>query len=585
MDRQGLSKPWLADWENPLADDQRDPQADDEPAKQADNGYTISVSPSVKTPERTVTLDGKDFTLNRLGKVEPGGELTVSVTVPNTEAYTIQLRDPEEFVRRLRSNLSGDTTVVFDTGPTSDKDALTPRSYGAAAVRSGDLKAFFPVVVSGYDVDVQAPDRTLTQFEVTATISELPSEQPTPSVDSLEAVVWTPGTNNEERFELTAVGANTYRTAIQKPAGNYNLAVAVLTTEPTGDTEAVGYSDTKQLTVVENGESLSKERSISTADRLQYSRPAVTTDTICVGGLGPAISAFENTSNHPQQWIRQREGSLSDSSPLLVDETVYVGSGGGVFYALDAADGSVIWSVDVESAVTSTPTLLDGTVYFGSNDGRIHAVDTGQQGSLTTKWSTAVGSPVYSTLASGGGRLYVTTNGGDVVALNPDGTEAWRRTDDVAFGASSPTYVNGSLYVAGSTVDSIDPSTGDLQWAEAYYHDGAGSTPVVRNDTVYVGDTAGTVYALDGSSGAIEWTFKFTDAIGASPAVVNDRLVVADTSGTVGVLERATGSWIGGCTLADTVRSPVVVSAGNAFVGTQSGDIVVFQNINNLWKM
>ena len=55
--------------------------------------------------------------------------------------------------------------------------------------------------------------------------------------------------------------------------------------------------------------------------------------------------------------------------------------------------------------------------------------------------------------------------------------------------------------------------------------------------------------------------------------------------GTVGVLERAAGSWIGGCALADTVRSPVVVSAGNAFVGTQSGDIVVFQNINNLWKM
>ena len=50
-------------------------------------------------------------------------------------------------------------------------------------------------------------------------------------------------------------------------------------------------------------------------------------------------------------------------------------------YALDAGDGSERWSFKTDDSVNSSPTVVDGTVFVGSHDTNVYALDTGVDGS------------------------------------------------------------------------------------------------------------------------------------------------------------------------------------------------------------
>ena len=55
-----------------------------------------------------------------------------------------------------------------------------------------------------------------------------------------------------------------------------------------------------------------------------------------------------------------------DSSPSVMDNKVYVGSRDGNVYALDAANGQLIWNYTTGGSVDSSPSVMDNKVYIGS---------------------------------------------------------------------------------------------------------------------------------------------------------------------------------------------------------------------------
>ncbi|WP_211265558.1 outer membrane protein assembly factor BamB family protein [Actinacidiphila oryziradicis] len=95
--------------------------------------------------------------------------------------------------------------------------------------------------------------------------------------------------------------------------------------------------------------------------------------------------------------------------------TVYVGSGDGKVYALDAVTGTERWTHTTGDAVDSSPAVVGGTVYVGSNDHMLYALDavTG-----TERWTYATGGAVRSSPAVVGGTVYVGSNDSTVFALD-----------------------------------------------------------------------------------------------------------------------------------------------------------------------
>jgi outer membrane protein assembly factor BamB len=70
--------------------------------------------------------------------------------------------------------------------------------------------------------------------------------------------------------------------------------------------------------------------------------------------------------------------------------TVFVGARDGFLYAISADSGRLRWRFDHKiSWVNSSPAVMDGTVYAGSSDGQfVHAVDAA---SGTERWRTTPG--------------------------------------------------------------------------------------------------------------------------------------------------------------------------------------------------
>jgi outer membrane protein assembly factor BamB len=73
-------------------------------------------------------------------------------------------------------------------------------------------------------------------------------------------------------------------------------------------------------------------------------------------------------------WAR-RTGGTVDSSPFVTHGVVYVGSGDGKVYALNAADGAVKWTFETNGNVNSSPAVAYGAVYIGSDNNEFVALN------------------------------------------------------------------------------------------------------------------------------------------------------------------------------------------------------------------
>jgi len=72
---------------------------------------------------------------------------------------------------------------------------------------------------------------------------------------------------------------------------------------------------------------------------------------------------------------RFNAGGRVFSSPAYVDGILYVGSGIGKVYAVEAQTGQEVWQFEAGGAVYSSPVVADGVVYFGGMDGYLYAVN------------------------------------------------------------------------------------------------------------------------------------------------------------------------------------------------------------------
>jgi outer membrane protein assembly factor BamB len=101
-------------------------------------------------------------------------------------------------------------------------------------------------------------------------------------------------------------------------------------------------------------------------------------------------------------------------TPAVVDDTVYIGSHGGQFVALDAGSGKEKWRYRIGSPTWSSPTVVGDHVVFGAFDGRLRSLDkkTGKE-----IFSLKLGGRIHSTPCIVDGKIYIGTRSGFFYAL------------------------------------------------------------------------------------------------------------------------------------------------------------------------
>ena len=227
------------------------------------------------------------------------------------------------------------------------------------------------------------------------------------------------------------------------------------------------------------------------------SSPAIGDDgTIYFGtlwSLGDGGKLYAIHENGTEKWNFQTGDSIRSDPAIGDDGTIYFGSADTYLYAVNP-NGTLKWRFKTNDWVMGSPSIAyDGTIYVGSFDGYLYAIyhngtlrwkcnggtgvnpSIGNDGTIyvgsidflyavypsngTKKWTFDLGGNVRwsSPAISADGTILIgievgNSNGGELIAINPNGTERWRnRISDDGWISSSPAIAEDGKIFIGST--------------------------------------------------------------------------------------------------------------------------------------
>jgi len=314
--------------------------------------------------------------------------------------------------------------------------------------------------------------------------------------------------------------------------------------------------------------------------RTQFSKPLVGDTHIYVGGLGQELRCYPRGKTDPDPtWTFAREGSLSDSSPVLDEEhnQIYIGSGGGNLSAVDAGTGEQNWVVETDSAITSTPLLKQEHVFVGTNDGRVLRVEAD---SGTRDDSTELDGPIYGGLnyfEEESKYLTVVTAVGTVYRLRwYDFDVDWKQETGGEDVRSSPIFEHDyGTIVATDKVYKFKQNSGDLK-LEAEFTGSVATTPLY-NGFVIVGDDEGTLTAFNRNTGDVRWSYDAGSPITGDPVQSGGRVLFGTQDGAIHSIAVSDETDVTTETVAGESPSAPVVDEDVVYVAvddTDGGDVV-----------
>ncbi len=255
------------------------------------------------------------------------------------------------------------------------------------------------------------------------------------------------------------------------------------------------------------------------------------------------------------------------SSPTVVKGTVYLGDEDGVFHAVNAMTGQLVWKFESRGEIYSGAAVVDGRVLFGSYDNCLYCLDQAD-GSLQWKFETQgyvhcspavvegrtfiagcdehlriiniktgaeianlpLATYLIASPAVVGDLLYVGTYGGEIVAVDwRKAVEVWRKkTGDADAPIHSSAAVANDRIVTGGrdkAVTALQRQTGEKLWS-FMTRGKVDSSPAILGDRVFVGSHDGNLYELSLADGKERWKFNAGKPISAGPAIGEGVLVI-----------------------------------------------------------
>jgi outer membrane protein assembly factor BamB len=200
--------------------------------------------------------------------------------------------------------------------------------------------------------------------------------------------------------------------------------------------------------------------------------------------------------------------------------------------------GRILWRWKT-GAIESSPLLVNNTLYFGSWNHHVYALDVRVRTHPRLLWSFDAGSEVDSSPAYANGKIYIGTNGGDLFALNArTGREVWRGSSYSGFlhareyFYATPTVAYGRVFIGNTdgTLYAFGASTGHLLWsrhAGTYIYTGA----AVWRREVIVGTYDGNLIAYNAATGDQIWRHSAPAAIHGAPTVLGGLVYFSTCSG------------------------------------------------------
>lgn len=257
--------------------------------------------------------------------------------------------------------------------------------------------------------------------------------------------------------------------------------------------------------------------------------------------------------NGKQEW-RVNAGEKISGGVGVGGSLVMVGSSKGLVYAYDTA-GKLQWKSKLSSEILSAPKYFDGVVIVRTGDSHIYGINANDG---SRKWVYARTSPALTLRSSAGlvvdgGAVYAGFGGGKLIAIRADnGKMLWEASvaqpkgvteiERIADITSLP-VVDGPLIYAVAyqgRIAAVDRVSGRVVWNRDI---SSLSGLSVEDGRIFVSHAAGSVYALDYTTGKTFWRqAAFKNRQLTVPVPMGNLTAVGDLEGYVHFLSRDDGA-------------------------------------------
>ncbi len=270
---------------------------------------------------------------------------------------------------------------------------------------------------------------------------------------------------------------------------------------------------------------------------------------------GPGLNslyALDRTTGK-ELWAYHTPGEIMPT-PVDVDGFLYVGTGDGNVYKLDASTGELVWKTDIQSFVSmSSPAAGDGKIFLGGTyPNYFYAVDQ-QTGQIT--WKITIPGLVATGIS-------------DCTPAYADGIVVQEAT--IESGDTSNPVANVLL--------AMEAKTGQILWQHRMENGPVPpamktATPMIDGGIVYEGSpVTGNYHAFDLKTGKQLWTAHLGSQIRAGAAVLDGVAYVPYHSGDIAAIRISDGKILGQKHIGGSFgpSSPVIVG-GTLYVSNVFG--------------
>jgi outer membrane protein assembly factor BamB/tetratricopeptide (TPR) repeat protein len=335
-------------------------------------------------------------------------------------------------------------------------------------------------------------------------------------------------------------------------------------------------------------------------------------------------------------WYVQTEDKVS-SSPIAVDDTVYVGSDDKNVYAISADNGKINWTFKTGSWVSTSPAFYNNKIYIGSRDGKVYSLNIfngkkewefrgeetvffnpsvdQEQGILligaslyerghhhdevifginaesgSKVWGYKVGASVFHAPFLSGGIAYVGTEGGTVISLDVEtGKEIWKFETGGRIYAS-PVISEDIIYIAceglfnNGIVILLNAEDGRHIWTMEFEKPFRSSV-CVGEDIVYIGSLDKNLYAIDLEKRNILWKFETKGGIRCTPVLYQDIVYTGSDDGWFYAVNAMTGEKLWHFDTGGALRSSPALLGDSIYFGSRDGKIYSLKLVRSEAKM
>lgn len=271
--------------------------------------------------------------------------------------------------------------------------------------------------------------------------------------------------------------------------------------------------------------------------------PAVSEGVVVFGSANYTIYGL-NAKTGKELWHITTNQAVMGAATIH-EGIAYIGGGDGRMFAINIHTGKVKWSFDeLKNYVLTRPLVYNNKLYFGCWDTHFYALNLAD-GSLVWKWNNGNGNPKLSPASvwpvATDGKIFITAPDRYFTCLDAEtGEPVWRTKEykvreTVGLSEDGKTIYSKCMW---DTVVAMDATTHEpiTRWAThadfGYEHNPA--MPLEKDGTLWVSTKNGLLLGMEAQTGKVLWRHKIGNSILNTPLPLSGKeCIFTSSEGTI----------------------------------------------------